>query len=993
MSSKKKVYFLKLEVLFVWDPFIAKLKAQSKTLRVIDYSLDDKKQKILLYLQASNSPKLKERAAEWEELKKRIDSQNEKVKVFNDFKSTFSFDKILQDPHRVEKEEIQNIKEAKEASHSFPKFTKEEKEILSQMDSVLSDLPNICAQFDEFQELEAIQNIHPKDYLSLEEKENITNQEEKIVSSYQNKKPLYYAFKKAPYLLSRLNEFNKRFLEEKSKDPILDDINGRSLDNEQREAVLKEEKSSLVIAGAGSGKTLTICGKVKYLMERKGIKPENILLLSYSHKSAEDLERKVSSISPDLKVGTFHKIGLEILTKRNGKPYLVEDQFNSIVESYFREELPKNPQMERLVLNYYALFLSDETKNKKYVNEGEMYADLKTNDLMTLKAQMTALSNDREGKETIKKERVKSFEEMAIANWYFLHGVDYLYEAPYQVNLSTPEHRQYKPDFYLRKYGIYHEHYGIDKDGKASQYSHEESDEYIQSMRWKRQIHAKYKTRCIETFSYEFEDGTIFEKLEDTCRRLKIKLTPLPIDKVKDALNSVYEGKHFASFINLIKSFLNLYKAKYKDETYFETLLDKVSGSIYGRIRAKLFLQIAKSVYLYYRNWMRKDQKIDFDDMILQATDVVSEMPDYRYSWIIVDEFQDISYSRMRFLKKLIEHGNSHLFAVGDDWQSIYRFSGSDLDIFIHFDDYFGKSDKSFIRTTHRNSQELQDIVGPFIKRNPEQINKTIHSDIHLDHPVKVMLYHDEKCYAFLDCLKDISQKDSNANVLVLGRNNKDFDSIALDDRIHMNHSVNHAGDRRIIVTSYPKMNLHYSTVHGSKGLEEDYVILINADDGRLGFPNKMEDDDLLNLVLSSQSHYEYAEERRLWYVALTRTRKYVYIIADDERPSAFLKEILPQCEMLNGNMKSQSSNVIHCPRCKSGRLVLRKDSKGHRFYGCSNYPYCNYAIQDFTAVKRNKRCPVCGDFMVVREGNWGAFYSCHSYPYCKYKEPYQKKR
>ena len=189
-------------------------------------------------------------------------------------------------------------------------------------------------------------------------------------------------------------------------------------------------------------------------------------------------------------------------------------------------------------------------------------------------------------------------------------------------------------------------------------------------------------------------------------------------------------------------------------------------------------------------------------------------------------------------------------------------------------------------------------------------------------------------------------------------------------------------------------MKLSFSTVHGSKGLEDDYVILINADDNRIGFPNKMEDDELLDLVLSNKSEFEYAEERRLWYVALTRTRNYTYIIANADNPSIFLEEIKKQCLVLNQNPSVEEKRTeILCPHCKTGRLILReRESDGSKFFGCSNYPYCKYTIDDMRAVSRNKRCPECGDFLIYKTGRYGSFFGCHHFPRCGYTEKYEGK-
>lgn len=790
---------------------------------------------------------------------------------------------------------------------------------------------------------------------------------------------------------SFVEENNKKYFDNKIENPLFDSINGRSLDLEQRKAVLADEKSLLVVAGAGSGKTLTICGKVEYLLKECGVKPEDILLLSYSKKSADDLQSKINKIDKNLTVGTFHKIGLDILKETQNKVFMVEDQYKAIVEKYFREEIKNRPHILQTILTYYGLYISTFKHEKKYDNPGDLFEDLKKADFTTLRNQLVSLTNDYEAKETIKKELVKSFEELAIANWYFINGIDYTYEAPYEHDVSTNFKRQYMPDFKLAKNNIYHEHYGINQFGQASQYEGEEASKYVETMNWKRQIHQNYETDCIETYSYEFENGTIFKKLEKELKKRGVEFNPLSSEEIMKALNSIYENRLFKSFISLLSTFLSLYKSSYRDDSAIEIFKNGKFRNNYEKQRASLFLDIVKDLYQYYMGYLKDEGKIDFDDMILLSTQELDKTNLYRFKYIIVDEFQDISVSRMKFLKRLIQQGDSKLFAVGDDWQAIYRFSGCDLDIFLNFSKYFDYSKIMKITTTHRNSQELQDIAGPFIKKNPEQFDKRINSNKHLDHPIQIMFYEYRKYDAFLDVLELISKKDKKASVLVLGRNNKDIEDIELDNRIYKDYKNSDEVKTVIRCSFFPEMKITYSTVHGSKGLEDDYVVLINADDNRIGFPNKMEDDELLDLVLSNKSEFEYAEERRLWYVALTRTRNYTYIIANEDNPSIFLEEILDKCLIMNSNHITESrNNEVSCPHCKSGRLVLRKnESNGSSFYGCSNYPYCDYSINDMIAVKRNKRCPKCGDFLIFRKGRWGAFFGCHNYPNCDYTEEY----
>ena len=973
-------------------PFFNNKEKRMAFLEHVDNDIDQEVVSIYNEICKLSPNKYKKERAIYEAYLGKIEKHNSEVTYAKSIVLSWSFDNILENPYAID----QNyIKKCKDLSEQLTKYKKKDKNYIrfqKEVDDVSKNLEEICRQFELHKRYESLFEFPLDKYINLQQKHYVKTESNKIVVSLINCSTIYYPFNKHDRLDSIVEELNNAYFEEFSQNKLFDDVNGRSLDREQRKAVLTDEKSVLVVAGAGCGKTLTICGKVEYLLNEIGVDPKDILLLSYSKKSADDLQTKISKIDDRLTVGTFHKIGLDILKETQNKAFMVEDQYKAIIEAYFREEMKNRPHMLQTILTYYGLYISTTKHDKKYINEGDLYEDLKKSDFNTLKTQLLSLTNDINARETLKKELVKSFEEMAIANWYFINGIDYIYEAPYEHDVSTRDRRQYMPDFKLKKYPIYHEHYGIDKNGEASQFAGFESLEYVEGMKWKKQIHQKNRTDCIETYSYEFDDGTVFTKLEKELRKRGVEFHPLTAEEISNALNSIYESRLFKSFISLVSTFLSLYKASYRDDSAFETLKNSSFRNIYEKNRASLFLDIVKDLYHYYVDYLKKEGKIDFDDMILCSIEKLDNTNNYKYKYIIVDEFQDISVSRMKFLKRLIEQGSSKLFAVGDDWQAIYRFSGCDLNIFLEFSKYFGDAAITKITTTHRNSQELQDIAGPFIKKNPEQFNKSINSARHLEHPVQIMYYTEKKYYAFLDTLREIANKDKSASVLILGRNNKDFEDIALDNRIFIDFKSSNETKTVVRCTNYPQMKLTYSTVHGSKGLENDYVILISADDNRIGFPNKMEDDELLDLVLSHKSEFEYAEERRLWYVALTRTRNYTYIIANAENPSVFLEEIADQCLVLNTERDlSEQRTEIACPRCKTGRLVLRTNERdGTRFYGCSNYPYCNYSIDDMVAVSRNKKCRQCGDFMIFRKGRYGAFFGCHNYPRCQHTEEYE---
>ena len=889
---------------------------------------------------------------------------------------SFSFDLIIKNPLLFTDENLADYRKLQNELDNYIIKDTKYKNKQNELKEIINNINLIQIQYKFINVYEQITKLNYNYYYDIDDINKINFKLKPIKENIKALGKQYYSFENIDNIEYLVEQNNEKYVNCNLNNKIFDSINGNSLDKEQRKAILQDEKSNLIIAGAGSGKTLTICGKVKFLIEINKIQPEQILLLSYSKKSCDDLTIKINKINENLRVNTFHKLGLDILTKSNEKKQTIEEQFDAIIEKYFREEIKKDIEMMRKVLLYISLYKNSFNVNQKYDNKGDLYQEIKKNDFKTLKTSLVEMTNDKENKETIKKEYVKSYEELAIANYYFINGIDYIYEFPYCKNVATNEKRQYTPDFYLEKYKIYHEHYGIDKNGRANQYDGEEEKKYLDGIVWKRKIHTLYNTKCIETYSYEFENCTIFEKLEKSLKENGVVFKPLEKIQIIDALNSIYNNKNFKSFINLIKTFLNLYKSKYRDETEFEKLKIKSFTNNFEKTRTILFLDIVKKVYVYYENYIKMENKIDFDDMILKATDCIDNVQGFNYKYIIVDEFQDISFSRMQFLKKLIEKGNSKLFAVGDDWQAIYRFEGCDLDIFLNFEKYFGYSNISYITLTYRNSQELQSIVGDFIKKNPEQISKTIKSNKRLNNPIKIAYYDDDKISSFIEILRNIYREDCVANILVLGRHNKDINDL-LCDKFELKNG-------NLIFKKYDGFKIKYSTVHGSKGLEADYVILINADDSIYGFPNKIEDDKILNLVLSNKSKYEFAEERRLWYVALTRTKTYTYILVNENKPSCFVKEIENDCEVIV-NKTDKQKNKISCPYCKTGSLVLQDN----KFYRCSNYPYCKYKLQDLKAVN-NKKCPECGDFLIYRKGkNNFPFYGCHGYPLCTYTEKY----
>lgn len=282
------------------------------------------------------------------------------------------------------------------------------------------------------------------------------------------------------------------------------------------------------------------------------------------------------------------------------------------------------------------------------------------------------------------------------------------------------------------------------------------------------------------------------------------------------------------------------------------------------------FLKLTIIIYQIYSDELVANNEIDFDDMIITATDLVYNSKKYKY--IIIDEYQDSSMIRFNLIKEMISKFNASLFVVGDDFQSIYKFAGCNLNVMLKFKDYFMTSEILKISNTYRNSQELIDIAGKFIMKNNMQIKKNLKSDKHIKDPIIIVRYkkYRKDFYKLLDMIE--------GNILVLGRNNKDISYLCNIDKDGYIH--------------YKERNIRYMTIHKSKGLEEDNIIIINLKNDILGIPSKVEDDKILNLVSPKVDDYAFSEERRLFYVAITRTKNRTYLYTPMNNESIFIKEL-----------------------------------------------------------------------------------------------------
>lgn len=695
---------------------------------------------------------------------------------------------------------------------------------------------------------------------------------------------------------------------------LIGNVEGRKLDNQQMLCIVKEAKNHLVIAGAGTGKTTTIIGKIKYLLKTETCKPEDILVLSFTNASAYEMKERIAKeTSCDIEVSTFHKLGLNIITKANG---IVPKITSLNLRKFIKDQLFINMQSD-----YYLSILSSYLLYNHIVSKSEF--EFKTQKEYTEYLTLNPPT-------TINNELVKSYGEMDIANFLSQNGIKYLYEHPYKIDTRTDKYAQYTPDFYLPEYDIYIEYFGINKSGEVPSYFKGKNgltatQTYQKSMNWKREAHRVNNTTLIECFAYEKFEGTLLENLKENLTLNNVILKPKTSKQlwkeISNDNNSILDGivELFETVINLIKS-----------NNYTIDTVRKLNVGNSNVQNNAIFLSLLEPIFNAYCLYLSEHNEIDFNDMINLAKECV-EHGKYKhsYKYVIVDEYQDISYARFSLLKSMRETNDFDLFCVGDDWQSIYRFAGSDIGFILNFEKYWGSTTFSKIETTYRFSQSLIEISSNFIMKNPAQIQKNIRGKKdNIGFALgEINGYTDKIAIEFM--LKRIDDLPKGSEIFFIGRYS--FDINILKDNYSLKFIYNNvSGIIDIKYKSRPDLKISFLTAHKSKGLQADYVFIINNKNSKMGFPSKIQNAAILDILLNNNDYFPYSGERRLFYVALTRAKKKVFIVTVNKRISEFA------IELKNTYRKQIKQEPWTCPLC--GGKILRKKGQFGEFYGCSNY-------------------------------------------------------
>ena len=734
---------------------------------------------------------------------------------------------------------------------------------------------------------------------------------------------------------------------------VEDGKNFVELDEQQRKAVVTDEDNNLIIAGAGSGKTTTIVSKVHYILDKYKVKPEEVLLISFTRRSANSLKKRLKK--DKVKVKTFHAFGMNVLEEVEGKfPKTFGDDenftaFKFLLTRLFKTLL-KDQKYIKNVNNFVVEYLQQPKSQFNFKTKGDYYQYLRDQNFKTFK--QFSYTN-KTGRESFNREVVKSIEECKIANFLLFNGVEYKYEAEYKPPLSF----RYMPDFSLIQDDqiIYLEHFGIDENEQVPLFfandgeTHKQATKrYVDEMNKKIDLHKANSTILIKTYSHEMwkNDEVFYDTLKQRLTDAGIRLNPQTPEEIWQIINNFYRDKNNEenSLIKLFCTFITLMKSNQYSIAEIKHKAEKIEDS-FLRKRSQLFLDIIKPIYDGYEAHLVKEKIIDFSDMINKATKYISSRKyKKKISYVIIDEFQDISIGRYNLVKEIKKANPScRLFCVGDDWQSIYRFTGSDIALFKDFSKYFGVTEQSKIETTYRFHNPLIDLSSQFIQQNPNQAKKELRSaDSSMRTNYQIKYSKNDDTNVLIDIFNElISLYDDikDKNVTILARHNFDLESRIKneDNLLSIDKENNVSYKTQIEDGSVKRIQANFQSIHSAKGLEADIVIIINCNSGKHGFPNQVADDPALNLLLSNADQFENGEERRLFYVAMTRAKEMLYFITDSYNESKFITEI---------ESEEQVSN-IKCPICKVGNILRKKSgvsTGGSRsryvFYGCSNYEY-----------------------------------------------------
>lgn len=681
---------------------------------------------------------------------------------------------------------------------------------------------------------------------------------------------------------------------------LFDRIESQPLTQEQRIACISQAKATLVLAGAGTGKTSTLTGRVAYLLaSHLAGNGKDILCLAFAREAATEIGQRLHArVGRQINVAgfrasTFHSLGLDIVSQVEGRaPPLSalagdETALAAFIESRLLQLASQSEAYANLLYTYFSVVDTELALSYEFDSRAAYITASATRSIVALSGI-----------------QVRNAMECLVANALTLLDIAFSYRQHYEREQYLAPHRPYQCTFYLRQYRIYLDVFECPlRKADTALTKHAEK---------LRRIHDKFGTAYVqiwETAEYLREPVTLWNQLADMATSmassgrlfgtsLERRLTTGNIERVGTvpACHGYLHARYLACIEALMPSaawqqfqvylarLLPLYRQGYSRADRGMREKSTSCDSAQDR-RHQTVLALLAPLARDYAAHLRQQDQIDFDDMIQRATRYIRDGR-FRVPWsdILIDEFQDISAARYALINAIRQAVPAiRLFCVGDDWQAIYRFAGSDITFSTRFDEYVdGNCNIVKLSRTFRFNQALCDISSQFLMRNPHQNRKALHAASITASPVITIM---PQAMGLARIFAEIAQaNNAGATVLVLAR---------------FTHLLPSEAELAMYQTAYPSLSVRSSTVHAAKGLEADYVFILHLDTGPYGFPSSKTSDCVVESLLPAQESFPHADERRLFYVALTRARRHVWLLVPERGASDFVTEVRRNSKMV----------------------------------------------------------------------------------------------
>jgi len=719
--------------------------------------------------------------------------------------------------------------------------------------------------------------------------------------------------------------YNKEFVEWKQSEyaELFTDIDaeGHDLSTDQQQAIIRDGTYNQVIAAAGTGKTLALTYRVAYLIE-EGVLPDEILLLTYTKEAKKEMETRLADEFgiENVEVRTIHSFAFKIATQATDDRINVaqEQDKRNLVDDVLNNEKAAGGEFEDHYVQFLAHYGGQES------------------DPTTLEEKADYAAEQRKGTfETLGGDTVETSAEKEIADFLFTHNIRYQYQAIAEWADTPPTGGSYRPCFYLPEHDTYIEHWRITEAGETPAWVDDDTEILKRKITWAREQFEPADHNVVETYAFEHADGRIPRVLSHRLAAAGISVEQMGFEEFVDETfeyNEVEESikQSFTDFIGNAKTF----------DISAEEIPDRLDES---NPRQYHFGHCGRIMLQRYNDFLSSNNLIDFDDMIYNAIAAIKQDPGSytsEYEQLLVDEFQDVAMSQIRLVRQFAGPTKAKLFCVGDDWQSIYSFQGSEVQYFVDFEEHFGPPVKTFLTQNYRCPEKVLDAGNDLISHNEDQIEKSVSA---AKEPGDDIMLHriggDQRDYSSrvaqyaTNLIEDwIDEGTAPGEIMVLCR----FDGGA-DYIPDLKKKLNARGipyDGKNDCYRPPEMpdegsdefesgaGVSAFSIHQAKGREAERVLMLHVASGGVGLPPDDREDDLIAPVQEVPTN-TLAEERRLFYVGLTRATEQLHIQTRAGYESPFLGEIeghLTETETVLPSGEDGDRTTV------TGRVKLRDD-------------------------------------------------------------------